>query len=94
MTRSDRGRMHYEGGILHAEGDFDEAALADLERRGYQLLRWKDVNLFFGGVHAAYRDPSTGELSGAGDPAGTARRRSSFRRLVIPTARDWLKTRQ
>jgi gamma-glutamyltranspeptidase/glutathione hydrolase len=63
-----RGRMHYEGGILHAEGDFDEAALADLERRGYQLLRWKNVNLFFGGVHAAYRDPGTGELSGAGDP--------------------------
>ena len=63
-----RGRMHHEGGILHVEGDFDEAALADLERRGYQLLRWKGVNLFFGGVHAAYRDPATGELSGAGDP--------------------------
>jgi gamma-glutamyltranspeptidase/glutathione hydrolase len=63
-----RGRMHNEGGILHVEGDFDEAALADLERRGYQLLRWKGVNLFFGGVHAAYRDPATGELSGAGDP--------------------------
>jgi gamma-glutamyltranspeptidase/glutathione hydrolase len=63
-----RGRMHNEGGILHVEGDFDDAALADLERRGYQLLRWKGVNLFFGGVHAAYRDPATGELSGAGDP--------------------------
>jgi gamma-glutamyltranspeptidase/glutathione hydrolase len=63
-----RGRMHYEGGILHAEGDFDESALAELERRGYQVLRWKDVNLFFGGVHAAYRDPATGKLSGAGDP--------------------------
>lgn len=63
-----RGRMHHEGGILHVEGDFDEAALADLERRGYQLLRWKGVNLFFGGVHAAYRDPATGALSGAGDP--------------------------
>jgi gamma-glutamyltranspeptidase / glutathione hydrolase len=63
-----RGRMHYEGGILHVEGDFDEMALADLERRGYQLLRWKDVNLFFGGVHAAYRDPATREMAGAGDP--------------------------
>jgi gamma-glutamyltranspeptidase/glutathione hydrolase len=63
-----RGRMHHEGGVLHVEGDFDEAALADLERRGYQLLRWKDVNLFFGGVHAAYRDPATGDLAGAGDP--------------------------
>jgi gamma-glutamyltranspeptidase/glutathione hydrolase len=63
-----RGRMHYEGGILHVEGDFDEAPLADLERRGYQLLRWKGVNLFFGGVHAVYRDPATGKLAGAGDP--------------------------
>ena len=49
------------------EGDFDDAALTDLERRGYQLLRWKGVNLFFG-VHAAYGDPATGELSSAGDP--------------------------
>ena len=64
----ERGRMHNEAGILHVEGDFDDAALADLERRGYQLLRWKDVNLFFGGVHAAYRDPANGEMAGAGDP--------------------------
>ena len=40
-----RGRMHNESGILHVEGDFDDAALTDLERRGYQLLRWKGVNL-------------------------------------------------
>ena len=66
------GRMHNESGILHVEGDFDDAALTDLERRGYQLLRWKGVNLFFGGVHAAYGDPATGELSGAGARAATA----------------------
>ena len=44
------------------------AALAELERRGYRLLRWKGVNLFFGGAQAVYRDPATGALSGAGDP--------------------------
>jgi gamma-glutamyltranspeptidase/glutathione hydrolase len=64
----ERGRLHYEGGILHAEGDFDESALDELERRGYELLRWKGVNLYFGGAQAAYRDPATGKLSGAGDP--------------------------
>jgi len=36
--------------------------------RGYRLVRWEDRNLFFGGVHAVVRDPSTGELSGGGDP--------------------------
>jgi gamma-glutamyltranspeptidase/glutathione hydrolase len=60
--------MHYEAGILHAESGFDEGALTELERRGYRLLRWKGVNLFFGGTQAVYRDPATGALAGAGDP--------------------------
>jgi gamma-glutamyltranspeptidase/glutathione hydrolase len=67
-TATRRGRLHYEGGVLHAEEGFREEALAELDRRHYHLLRWKGVNLFFGGVQAAYRDPRTGELSGAGDP--------------------------
>jgi gamma-glutamyltranspeptidase/glutathione hydrolase len=62
------GRMHYEGGVLHVEDGFDESALRELERRGYRLLRWKGVNLFFGGAQAVYRDPDTGALSGGGDP--------------------------
>jgi gamma-glutamyltranspeptidase/glutathione hydrolase len=63
-----RPRLHYEGGVLHAEAGFDEPALAELERRGYHLLRWKGVNLFFGGTQAVYRDPAGGRLSGGGDP--------------------------
>jgi gamma-glutamyltranspeptidase/glutathione hydrolase len=63
-----RGRMHYEAGVLHVEPGFDEGALRELERRAYELLRWKTINLFFGGAQAVYRDPDTGELSGAGDP--------------------------
>jgi gamma-glutamyltranspeptidase/glutathione hydrolase len=67
------GRLHYEGGVLHAEPGFDSGALDELERRGYQVVRWKGLNLFFGGAQAARRDP-TGTLSGAGDPrrGGTA----------------------
>jgi gamma-glutamyltranspeptidase/glutathione hydrolase len=64
----ERGRLHYEAGVLHAEAGFEESALDELERRGYKLLRWKGVNLYFGGVQAAYRDPSRGTLAGAGDP--------------------------
>ena len=35
---------------------------------GYQIVRWEDRNLFFGGVHAVARDLATGELQGGGDP--------------------------
>ncbi len=63
-----RERMHHEAGVLHVEEGFDSAALDELERRGYQLVRWKGVNLFFGGTQAVYRDPDTGALSGGGDP--------------------------
>jgi gamma-glutamyltranspeptidase / glutathione hydrolase len=63
-----RGRMHYEAGVLHMESGFSEAALAELERRRYRLLRWKGVNLYFGGVQAVNRDPDSNVLTGAGDP--------------------------
>jgi gamma-glutamyltranspeptidase / glutathione hydrolase len=62
------GRLHHEAGILHAEPGFSATALDELERRGYQVVRWRGLNLFFGGAQAARRDPATGELSGAGDP--------------------------
>jgi gamma-glutamyltranspeptidase / glutathione hydrolase len=62
------GRMHYEAGIVHAEPGFSDEAIDELERRGYQVVRWRGLNLFFGGTQAARRDPVTGELAGAGDP--------------------------
>lgn len=62
------GRMHYEGGTLHVEPGFDEGALDELERRGYRVVRWKGFNLYFGGAQAAVRDPTSGVLSGGGDP--------------------------
>ncbi len=69
-----RGRIHYENGILHAEPGFEAAALDELGRRGYNTVRWRGLNLFFGGAQAAGRDPVTSRLSGAGDPrrGGTA----------------------
>ena len=68
------GRLHYESGVLHAEPGFDGAALDELERRGYEPVRWRGLNPYFGGAQAARRDPATTELSGAGDPrrGGTA----------------------
>jgi gamma-glutamyltranspeptidase/glutathione hydrolase len=61
-------RLHYEAGTIQAEPGIDEAALRRLEDRGYAVVRWKERNLFFGGVHAVSRDPETGEVTGGGDP--------------------------
>ncbi|HET8593579.1 MAG TPA: gamma-glutamyltransferase [Solirubrobacterales bacterium] len=62
------GRLHFEAGTVQAEPGVDEAGLAGLERRGIPVVRWKRLNLFFGGAQAVVRDPDTGELGGGGDP--------------------------
>ncbi len=59
----DSPRVHFEDGIVYVEPGVDEAPLA-----GRQLGRFRDRNLFFGGVQAVGRDPATGEMAGAGDP--------------------------
>jgi gamma-glutamyltranspeptidase/glutathione hydrolase len=61
-------RVHFEDGAVQAEPGVDPAALERLEQRGYEVVRWRERNVFFGGVHAVSRDPQTGELHGAGDP--------------------------
>jgi gamma-glutamyltranspeptidase / glutathione hydrolase len=61
-------RVHYEAGAVQAEPGIDEQGLDGLAARGYQLVRWAERNLFFGGVHAVARDPVTGALRGGGDP--------------------------
>ncbi len=64
----DAPRVHFEAGAVQAEPGIDETSLDRLAARGYQLARWEQRNLFFGGVHAVARDPSGGELRGGGDP--------------------------
>jgi len=58
-------RLHFEDGVIYAEPGVDTS---ELERGEHALARFRDLNLFFGGVHAVARDPATGELSGGGDP--------------------------
>jgi gamma-glutamyltranspeptidase/glutathione hydrolase len=62
------GRLHFEAGTVQAEPGVEDHGLADLERRGVPVVRWKRKNLYFGGAQAAVRDPASGELSGGGDP--------------------------
>jgi gamma-glutamyltranspeptidase/glutathione hydrolase len=64
----ERPRVHYEGGVVEAEPGVDPAGLDALERDGWPVHRWRERNLYFGGVQAVARDPASGELSGGGDP--------------------------
>ena len=61
-------RMHFEGGAVQAEPGADEDVLGSLEAKGYEVVRWRKQDMFFGGVHAVARDPETGKIGGAGDP--------------------------
>ncbi len=58
-------RLHWEDGIVYAEPGIDGD---HLEAAGHTLAWFRDLNLFFGGCQAVTRNPSTGEIKGAGDP--------------------------
>jgi gamma-glutamyltranspeptidase/glutathione hydrolase len=57
-------RVHFEDGVVYAEPGVDTAPL---ERAGRAIARFRERNLFFGGVQAVERD-SFGEFWGGGDP--------------------------
>jgi gamma-glutamyltranspeptidase/glutathione hydrolase len=57
-------RAHYEDGVVYAEPGIDTRPL---EQAGRAIGRFRDRNLFFGGVQAAGRD-HTGAFRGGGDP--------------------------
>jgi gamma-glutamyltranspeptidase / glutathione hydrolase len=60
-------RVHLDEGHVHCEGGSDRAALDELERRGYDVVRWRRRNLYFGGA-AAVEVRADGTLAAAGDP--------------------------
>jgi len=64
-----RARVHLDEPIVQCEGggDIDLAVLDRLEALGYELVRWRDRNLFFGGV-SAVEVRADGTLAAAGDP--------------------------
>jgi hypothetical protein len=51
---------------VHCEGGFDEHELDRLEREGYDLVRWRRRNLYFGGTNAVEMLPD-GTAAAAGD---------------------------
>ena len=63
----DHPRIHVEEPHVHCEGGSDPAQLDRLERWGYELVRWRRRNLYFGGA-AAVELREDGTLDAAGDP--------------------------
>ena len=59
----DAARVHAEAGVVHCE---DPSVADALEAEGRAVVRWRDRNLFFGGVSAV--EIREGEAAGAGDP--------------------------
>jgi gamma-glutamyltranspeptidase/glutathione hydrolase len=60
-------RVHLEGEQLNLEGGFDPSLADELEARGYDVVRWTDLNLYFGGA-SAVAVGEDGALEAAGDP--------------------------
>ena len=62
----DAPRVHIDDGFVHCEGGTDPAVLDELESRGYDVVRWRRRNLYFGGAAAVEVRPD-GTLHAAGD---------------------------
>src|ERR671939_281303 len=73
-------RVHLEDDVLHCEGGADAAELDRLESMGWQLVRWRRRNLYFGGV-AAVEVGGDGTLSTDGDWRSAADERRYLKAL-------------
>ena len=62
-----RPRLHVDASVVHVEGGWGESVVEGLERAGWNVVRWADQNLFFGGTSAVEVTPE-GRLAAAGDP--------------------------
>ncbi|MCP4199851.1 MAG: hypothetical protein GY762_22135 [Proteobacteria bacterium] len=60
-------RIHFEAGELQLEAGIKPTTLGWLRRWGYDIVRWPDMHMFFGGAHAVGKDDG-GHFQGAGDP--------------------------
>ena len=65
-TAIDAPRVHVDEPHIHCEGGFEPAALEQIEAWGYDVVRWRRRNLFFGGTNAVEVLPG-GALAAAGD---------------------------
>jgi gamma-glutamyltranspeptidase / glutathione hydrolase len=62
----DAPRVHVDEPHVHCEGGFAPAELEQIEAWGYDVVRWRRRNLFFGGTNAV-EVRADGTLAAAGD---------------------------
>jgi gamma-glutamyltranspeptidase/glutathione hydrolase len=62
-----RPRLHVDADAVHVEGGWADRVAEALAEDGYEVIRWADRNLFFGGASAVERRSAT-TLGAAGDP--------------------------
>jgi gamma-glutamyltranspeptidase / glutathione hydrolase len=62
-----RPRVHLDGSQLQLEGGIEPAVATRLEELGYEVVRWRGRNLYFGGA-AVVGLREDGGLEAAGDP--------------------------
>jgi gamma-glutamyltranspeptidase/glutathione hydrolase len=60
-------RVHLDEAAVHCEGGTHPDELDELDRRGYEVVRWRRRNLYFGGAAAVEVAPDA-TLAAAGDP--------------------------
>jgi gamma-glutamyltranspeptidase/glutathione hydrolase len=60
-------RIHVDEPHVHCEGGVDPSELDRLSELGYEVVRWRTLNLFFGGAAAVELLPN-GSAAAAGDP--------------------------
>jgi gamma-glutamyltranspeptidase/glutathione hydrolase len=60
-------RVHLEGEALQLEGGIEPETADELEAAGYDVVRWRGRNLYFGGASVVGLG-ADGELQAAGDP--------------------------
>jgi gamma-glutamyltranspeptidase/glutathione hydrolase len=60
-------RVHVDEPMVQCEGGFDAGQLDRLEAWGYDVVRWRRRNLYFGGTNGVEVLPD-GSLAAAGDP--------------------------
>jgi gamma-glutamyltranspeptidase/glutathione hydrolase len=63
----ERPRIHFDDPHVQCEGGIDPAELDRLEGFGYDLVRWRGLNLYFGGA-SGVEWRADGTLAAAGDP--------------------------
>ena len=76
----DRPRVHVDEPHVHCEGGFDAAELDRLEATGYDVVRWRRRNLFFGGTNAVEVLADGSARRRGRRPPGRRRRRRRARR--------------